>query len=173
MPFQAKETFCPIVQSVIINLLNIAAFNGRFCLAAFFIEPFNLQSRSSFSLSLGNFSCILKLIRPVQVVFQYRDIMDININNGANVSGSTTEPIPSTEFARMLEEHGICLASPETPSGTTNPFSLSEFIRRQNKQNKNNAIAALQREVNKVEAAEAPPNVRIILGASPSQPVTV
>ncbi|KAI6284166.1 hypothetical protein MCOR27_002921 [Pyricularia oryzae] len=155
------------------NLLNIAAFDGRFCLAAFLIEPFNLQSRSSFSLSLGNFSCILKLVRPAQVVFQYRDIMDVNINNGANVSGSTTEPIPSTEFARILEEHGVCLASPKTPFGTTNPFSSSELIRRQNKQNKNNATAASQREADKVEAAEAPPNVRIILGASPSQPVTV
>ncbi|KAI6366810.1 hypothetical protein MCOR32_007314 [Pyricularia oryzae] len=99
--------------------------------------------------------------------------MDVNINNGANASGSTTEPIPLTEFARMLEEHGICFASPETPSGTTNPFSSSELIRRQNEQNKDNATAASQREVDKVEAAEAPPNVRIILGASPSQPMTV
>ncbi|KAI6546717.1 hypothetical protein MCOR04_011774 [Pyricularia oryzae] len=173
MPFQAKEAFCPIVQSVMMNLLNIAAFDGRFCLAAFLIEPFNLQSRSSSSLSLGNFSCILKLVRPAQVVFQYRDMMDVNINDGANASGSTTEPIPSTEFARMLEEHGVCLASPEAPSGTTNPFSSSELIRRQNEQNKDNATAASQREADEVEAAEAPPNVRIILGASPSQPVTV
>ncbi|TLD15820.1 uncharacterized protein PgNI_01060 [Pyricularia grisea] len=172
MPFQAKEAFCPIVQSVMMNLLNIAAFDGRFCLAAFLIEPFNLQSRSSSSLSLGN-SCILKLVRPAQVVFQYRDMMDVNINDGANASGSTTEPIPSTEFARMLEEHGGCLASPEAPSGTTNPFSSSELIRRQNEQNEDDATAASQREADEVEAAEAPPNVRIILGASPSQPVTV
>ncbi|KAI6271322.1 hypothetical protein MCOR34_011636 [Pyricularia oryzae] len=100
-------------------------------------------------------------------------MMDVNINDGANASGSTTEPIPSTEFARMLEEHGVCLASPEAPSGTTNPFSSSELIRRQNEQNKDNATAASQREADEVEAAEAPPNVRIILGASPSQPVTV
>ncbi|KAH8836617.1 hypothetical protein MCOR01_011575 [Pyricularia oryzae] len=99
--------------------------------------------------------------------------MDVNINDGANASGSTTEPIPLTEFARMLEEHGICFASPETPSGTTNPFSSSELIRRQNEQNEDNATAASQREADEVEAAEAPPNVRIILGASPSQPMTV
>lgn len=100
-------------------------------------------------------------------------MMDVNINDGANASGSTTEPIPSTEFARMLEEHGVCLASPEAPSGTTNPFSSSELIRRQNEQNEDDATAASQREADEVEAAEAPPNVRIILGASPSQPVTV
>ncbi|KAI6402596.1 hypothetical protein MCOR20_007650, partial [Pyricularia oryzae] len=70
-------------------------------------------------------------------------------------------------------EHGICFASPETPSGTTNPFSSSELIRRQNEQNKDNATAASQKEADEVEAAEAPPNVRIILGASPSQPMTV
>ncbi|KAL5866442.1 Phosphorylase b kinase gamma catalytic chain, skeletal muscle/heart isoform, partial [Pyricularia oryzae] len=48
-----------------------------------------------------------------------------------------------------------------------------ELIRRQNEQNEDDATAASQREADEVEAAEAPPNVRIILGASPSQPVTV
>ncbi|TLD03090.1 uncharacterized protein PgNI_12574 [Pyricularia grisea] len=99
--------------------------------------------------------------------------MDVNIDDGANASGSTTEPIPSTEFARILEEHGVYLASPKTPSGTTNPFNSSELIRRQNKQNKNNTTAASQKEANKIKAAETPPNVRIILNASPSQPVTI
>ncbi|TLD19224.1 hypothetical protein PspLS_10054 [Pyricularia sp. CBS 133598] len=89
--------------------------------------------------------------------------MDSNVDDGANVSGSTTEPIPSTEFARMLEEYGVRLASPEAPSCSTNPFSLNELIRRYGEKNAASPVSQEEGE----DEAEGAPNVRIILGALP------
>ncbi|TLD08051.1 hypothetical protein PspLS_12109 [Pyricularia sp. CBS 133598] len=81
--------------------------------------------------------------------------MDSNVDDGANISGSTTEPIPSTELARMLEEHGVRFALPETPFCSTNPFSLSELIRRHSE--KDAASPVLQKEGE--DEAEGAPNV--------------